>query len=70
MDLVINLFQDLVLLGGCDARSCVRVHRDESERDDGVSRISLPQEKNGADSDTDCGTGLQHGLSGVAVVAV
>lgn len=65
-----SLFQNLVLLGRRDARPRVRIYRDQSERDDGVPCVSLPEEKNGTDGDTDCGTGLQHGLSGVAVVAV
>jgi len=35
-----------------------------------VPCISLPEEKNGADSDANCGAGLQYGLSGVAIVAI
>jgi len=69
-DSVIRLLQNLVLLGRRDARPRVRVHRDQSERDDGVPRVPLPEEKNGSNGDADCGAGFQHGLSGVAVVAV
>lgn len=70
MPAVTRLLQDLVLLGRRYARPRVRVHRDQSERDDGVPCVSLPEEKNGADGDANGGASLQHGLSGVAVVAV
>lgn len=49
-------FQNFVLFGGRDARPRVRVHRDEYERNDGVPRVPLPEEKDGANGDADGGS--------------
>ena len=51
-------FQNFILLGGRRSRSRVRIYRDEFERDDGVPRVPLPEEKNGANGDVNGGAGL------------
>lgn len=53
-----NSFQNFILFGGRRSRSCVRIYRNKFERNYGVPRVSLPQKKNGANGNVNCGSGV------------